>query len=515
LLLKSTIQVTLFSFLGIILNFLTQFVVAFYFGATPQRDAYFAASVIPTYITALFVGSFGSIFMSAFIRQQTKKTDNEIRSFTGRILNICGLFLIILVAIGILFAKQIISFLDPGFNGNQLLFTSKLLRILLPTIIFLTLSNLLTTIYQANKRFLLPAAVPVISVVITLLFVYLISNKIGIESLAYGTLFASIFSFVVLSTIIFKNKLYCLSFKVDDEFLRALRISLPLLAAGIFYKSTNIIERMIASTLEPGSISYLGYANQLMNVLSSIAAGGIATTIYPLMTREWELNNFDDVRIYFVKGIRTVLLVTLPIAAIFIVLGNAIVKMLLQRGAFTNVATNAVTNCLIIMMLAFVSLSCGNIVAKGFYISNKTKIFSIIASSEIMVYLLLGYYLSRSIHYLGLAVALSVSSTYGIILSFYILSKIFDGLNEKKLVLDLIKIVSSSIIAGSSMFLAYHYIITYSPDLLRLILSICIGLIFYVIFVVYLFQLVEVSNLKIKVIFYIKTKIQRIVNGNS
>lgn len=508
LLLKSTIQVTVLSFLGIVLGFLTQLVIAFYFGATLQRDAYFAASVIPTYISTLCIGSIGAIFMSSYIRHQTLKTDEEIKLFTSRILNICGIILIFIVVMGIIFAKEIVSLVFPGFIGKQLLLTAKLLRILLPTIIILVLSNLLTTIYQAQKRFLLPSVAPVLGTVITLFVVFLLSKKIGIESLAYGSLTAAIFSFSVLSPIILKNNLYKFSFVFEKEIIKLFKIAAPLFLAGIFYRSATIFERSIASTLEPGSISYLGYANQLVNILASIGAGGIATAIFPVMSKEWEVNNLDAVRKYFAKGIRIVLLVTLPIAVVFIIMGNSIVRLLLERGAFDIKATSAVSNSLSIMMVAFVCLSCGNIVAKAFYLSNKTKIFSIIVSIETIIYLSLGYYLSTIISYLGIAVALSVSTLYTIITSTFMLHKIFKGLDGSIIIVNLIKILFSSIILGLILLLLQNYILRSISELIRTSLTIIFGLLSYLGLVIYLFSIEDVVNMKKKVINYVQNKMK-------
>jgi len=507
MLLKSTIQVTFFSFLGIIIGFFTQLVVAFYFGATFQRDAYFAAAVIPTYLTTLLTGSIGVIFMSSYIRCQTHKTKEEINLFTSRVLNICGILLISIVIMGIVFSQDLVSIVIPGFKNDQILFTSKLIKILLPTIFFLVLSNLLSTIYQANNRFFLPSITPVLGVIISLLIVFFWSKKIGIVSLAYGTLASSIFNFSVLTQIVFKNKLYRFSLIFEKDIIKMFKIASPLLIVGIFYRSTNIFERMIASTLERGSISYLGYANQLVNILSTIVSGGIATTIFPKMSKEWELNNLDATRKYFAKGMRIVLFVTVPIAIIFICLGDSIVRILFERGAFDVNATKAVNNCLSLMMIAFICLSCGNIVGRAFYISRRTKICAVIASSEILVYLLLGYYLSLNFSYLGLAVALSISTLYNIIVSIFILNKIFKGLDGNKLVLDIIRIIVASILTGLIIYLFNDIILGSLTELFRTGLSIGFGLLCYILVTVYLLPIEEAVNVKDGTIMFIKNKI--------
>ncbi|MCK6541064.1 oligosaccharide flippase family protein [bacterium] len=508
MLLKSTIQVTFFSFLGIIAGFLTQLVVAFYFGTTPQRDAYFAAIVIPTYLIALFANSLGVIFMSSYIGHQIQKTPDEIAFFVSRVLNIYGLFICILVIFGIVFSEQLVTLLTPGFKGDQLHLTSKLLRILLPTILFSVLSNLLTMIYYAHKRFLLPSVAPILGTVISPLFVILWNSEIGIESLAYGSLAASIFSFIILIPIVFQGKFYRLSFLFDKEQLKLFKTAAPLIIAGLLYRSTSVLERLIASTLEPGSISYLGYANQIMNYLANITSSGIATTIFPLMSEAWERNDLEAVRRYFSKGIRIVLLIALPIAFLFLFLGDSIVRLLFERGAFDDAATSAVSNILSTLMIAFICLSCGNIAAKGFYLSNNTKIFSVVAVSEIAIYLLLGYYLSSKVSYLGLSLASSLSTFYTIVIALILLDKIFKGLDGRKLIVDVLKVIAAAAFSGIIMFSLQNYILMDIVEFFRTSISISCGLLLYILIMVYWLPVEEIVNAKVSGIMYIQDKLK-------
>ena len=205
-LVSSTVYVTLFSFFGIGLSFFNQIIVAYYFGANFQRDAYFAALVIPTYITTLLIGSVGVIFMSSYIEYFTHKTQERLFLFTSRVVNLCGLVLFVLCALVMALAENIITFVMPGFSGDQLRLAAELLRILSPTVFFLVLANLFTTIYQANNKFLWPAVVPLVGTIITLLVVVSLSKTIGIRSLAYGALASAAFSFVLLSSAVFKKK---------------------------------------------------------------------------------------------------------------------------------------------------------------------------------------------------------------------------------------------------------------------------------------------------------------------
>jgi len=323
-----------------------------------------------------------------------------------------------------------------------------------------------------------------------------LSKIIGIKSLAYGALASSIFNFIFLSFIVFKKNRYCISFVIEKETIKLFKVAAPLLLAGIFYRSTTVFERTLASSLGTGSISYLGYANQMMNVLSTIAAGGVATTIYPAMAKCWEKNDLDTLRIYFSKGIRIILLTTLPIAAVVFSVGHTIIEVLLQRGAFNSSATTGVNRSLIVLMPAFICLSLGNIISKGFYLSNKTNIFSAMVSFEAINYLCCGYIFIRSLSYLGLAAASSISTFVTMVIAFFALKKIFHGIDGKKLLMGFLEIAAASICTGITIYMLNDVLMLHLQKITSISLSCVLGLSFYVMIVVFFFHIEEAVFLK-------------------
>lgn len=160
-LIKPTLQITFFSILGIILSFVTQIIIAANFGATMATDAYFAAMVVPAYITAVLIGALTVTFVPIFIEYETKKSYKEAWKVASIFTNITFLVLFGISFLGFIFAKQLLTVTTPGFKGEELSLTVTLLRIIFPSIIFSGLSSLLSGLYYAEHRFLRPAIVPV------------------------------------------------------------------------------------------------------------------------------------------------------------------------------------------------------------------------------------------------------------------------------------------------------------------------------------------------------------------
>jgi putative peptidoglycan lipid II flippase len=473
---KSTFQITVFSLLNIGLNFFLQLVIAYYYGTSFERDAYLASIVIPTYLNAVFTGSVGFIFLTKFQEAESKNNQNLFNQFLTYSFGLVTILLVALSVAGIFFAKRIISFSVPGFDNEQVLYTSRLLAIVLPSTVFFTLSNLFSSIYQARQRFVRPALIPLFIPLTSFIFVLFFNGRFGIFSLAYGFLVGTIISCILLSGV-----LPVIGFRVVfrgqkiDLFKSLLKKSIPLFLFGFIFRFTTVFERMIASGLESGSISYLGYSNQILSILATIASSGIAVSLFPLMSKYWIENKKEVVGSYILKGLRFVLILTFPLALIMVFWGDMFIKLLLERGVFTHESTISVSICLSFMMGALIFQSLGNILVKVFYFSGKTWIISLIASLELVVYIILGLLLSKSYSYVGLALALSISSMINILISTAYIDRFLINLDLKKLLTDTIKVVVISILSVASIKIVFDLNLLKINDFSYLLISILVG----------------------------------------
>ena len=505
-LLKPTLQITFFSCLGIFVSFATQIIVAAKFGATIERDAYFAAIVVPAYVTAVLLGSLTVTFVPIFIEYETRKSKDEAWRVASIFTNLTFLVLFGVSLLGFVFAKGLISITAPGFKGEELLLTASLLRIILPSIIFSGLTSLLSSMYYAEHRFVRPAIVPVVSAVLMLLSVILLARYWGIKSLAFGYLIGTVVGFVILVPIFFKQGRYGFSLDFSNEGVRqVIRVMAPLVFAGLFYRATTVIERMIASTLPTGSISYLGYGTKITQILGTIATLGISITIFPVMARSWAENDLAKVREYFAKGVRIIMLITFPIAMVFVVLRVPIIQIVFERGAFDHKATVAVANVLAILLVAFIAGGLGNIVGKGFYISQKTKLVASLSVIEILIYLGFAYFLSKSLSYIGLALATSIKFTFGLTVSMYFMKRIYNGVNGTKILKGLGKILISSVLSGILIYSCFKLQAMYSL-MARVTIAGGLGVIVYIWLIVCIFKLDEAITLSTKVVSTIRRK---------
>jgi putative peptidoglycan lipid II flippase len=481
-LIKPTLQVTFFSIIGIVISFLSQLIIAYYFGAKFERDAYFVAIIIPVYISSVLTGSLGIIFIPKVVDLMKRNSQIDLNKFIGSIVWLVLIIMFFVTCICIFFSQGVIQIVAPGYNAEQSQFTAILLKIVVPTIIFTVLGNLLGSLYQIQHKFILPALAPIVSSAISLVFVIIFSEKIGIKGLAFGFLTGSLVSMIILLPVL-RN--YKLSLKIDlknADLISFVKTFSPLLMTGILFRSTGVIERMIASDLPAGSISYLGYSNQLIAVLGTLTANGIAVSAYPALSNLWSDKKEGEFSSVFTRILRIILLVSLPVALVFVFFGEEIIRIVFERGAFSREVTSAVSNTLKWSMGAFVFQSLGSIVAKVLYISGKTVVSSAIALTEVLIYLSAGYILSESYSYIGLAIALSFSSLVNILLSMMFINKRLFNLNHAKMLTETLKIMGASLTGVLSAYLLYHSTNLFIGNILSLGLSLTCGFIIFYLF---------------------------------
>ena len=494
-LVKSTLLITFCSLIGIAINFISQLIIAYYFGAKFERDSYFVANTIPVYLSAIYTGSIGILFLPKVV----DILNNDPKKFSEFFSTIFWSLALISIMIGglcVFFSSKIVGIVASGFDHQKNVFTSKILIIIIPTFIFSILANLLSSLYQIQHKFLRPALAPIVTSIISLLFVIILSKRIGIFGLAIGFLFGSMVSFIYLLPIVktFKLKLY-INLKSSD-LLAFIKSVVPLYVGGILFRSTTIFEREIASNLETGSISYLGYSSQIIAILATLTSSGIGVSIYPTLSKLWSENKLNELKEFFNRSIRIIFLITLPVSLLIIFFGDLFIRIVFERGAFNHFVTISVSKALAWSIGGFIFQGLGMVVAKIFYISGKTFALTIIGCIEILIYLLVGLILSHYYSFIGLSIALSFSSMVNILLSVIYIKQNILGFRFKILFKDLFKILTISLFSILFIYFIYYFIFKHE-NMVYLIFSLFLGFLAFILLGI---------KLKVEEILYLKAR---------
>ncbi|MDQ7032764.1 MAG: murein biosynthesis integral membrane protein MurJ [Desulfonauticus sp.] len=439
---KNTFIVSLATLLSRILGFGRDLCLAVTLGARAEADAFFVAFRIPNLLRRLFAeGSLSLAFIPVFTQTKTKKNKEEAFVLARSVQIWLILILGIIILFGLIWTKPLIALIAPGFKNNPRIFqlTTSLTRICLPYILFISSVALYMGILNSFHHFLTPALAPcflnlvLIAAAFTGYFLHLSISY----SLAWGVLIAGIVQVISQIPALKKTgfnfrgqvKLF------SPEIKKIFTLILPTVFGAAIYQINILFITLLASFLPHGSISYLYYADRLVQFPLGIFGIAIGTVALPAFSSLIAQKKWKELSLSLSSALNLNLFIILPASAGLIGLARPIISLLFQHGTFTALDVKATSLALMAYALGLPAFSLTKTLVSTFYAfeDSKTPVFA--ASLSLILNIILGLILMRFFKHAGLALAVSFSSWCNILfLSFKLSSKIPFSLNKKELI---------------------------------------------------------------------------------
>ena len=417
-LIRPTIIITLLTLAGQGVGFVTQMAIAASFGARADMDAFLAANTLPQYITAVFLTPLSVVFIPVFIDYMTTGREAEAWQVASRVISLFMLVLGGIAAIGMFFASNLLRLTTPGLSPSSLQLASLLAIINWPTIVVTGLASLLAGIYQAQGRFSWPAIATVLGALLNLSLVVFLARSFGVIGLAIAAATNICLQSILLLPVLFRRAQYRFTLNLDHSGVRqVLSLIWPLILSNLLICGTPIIDRYLASGLEEGTISHLGYAFKLYGVLAILISTGLTKVLFPRMAINIVKSGLLSMRHTVSQGLRFMWLIITPVICVGTVLALPLVTILFQRGQFNNADTRAVAGLFQIYLLALAGACLGNITTGGLYVLKETRIVAIIASLETLGYILYTPLLTRLLGAPGVALSYVIYFSPGLVWS--------------------------------------------------------------------------------------------------
>lgn len=335
---KSFSIVAAFTLLSNILGYFREAALAAQYGASAATDAYFAAFFIPnTLYLILLSGSISTIFIPVFIEYRNKDKD-EAWHIASSLFNISALVLSGIILICLISVRYWMVLLFPGFDEATMEMAITLVVILLPMLLFVGLSSLISSVLNSFEHFAIPALAPVVSNIFTIGVILYSDQLNGITTVALGVTIGMFIQFLLqVPTLFRKGAKYHMVCHLRHPALKRIgRLSLPLIIYLLFAYASLIIERNIASTLPEGTISSLNYALRVFSIPIAFTAGAIGTVIYPRLSLDIASHESDMFSRNVFRSMTGSLFFLAPISLWFIANSELVINMLFGYGKFTT-----------------------------------------------------------------------------------------------------------------------------------------------------------------------------------
>lgn len=479
------------TFLSRIFGFIRDVVIAWFFGAGLSSDAFLVAFRIPNLLRRLFAeGSLSIAFIPVFAECLTNRGKDDAFALARSALWLLSVALAVVAIAGILLSPYIIGVIAPGFADSPEKFqlTVALSRIMFPYIFFIGLVALSMGILNVLGHFAAPALAPVLLNAAIICSVFFISPHMAAPAtgLAIGVLIGGFLQlgfqvpFLIKKGFYFwhKSKIYHPGLK------RIGLLMLPTIFGAAVYQINILVGTLLASLLPEGSVSYLYYADRLVQFPLGIFAIATATAVLPSLSRQAAAANFTALGATFAYAMKLVFFITIPAMVGLIVLRQPIVALLFKRGAFDAEAVRLTAYALLYYSMGLWAFSAVRIVVSTFYALQDTKTPVQTAVISVCANIVLGVIFMWPLGHGGLALATSLASMLNLGLLVRALRQKLGVLEWRSITESVCKTLLCSAVMGVVVW-ALAFIIIPAQDTTitgifgGLVLSIFTGLVFY------------------------------------
>ena len=311
---KKTFYLTVLSVANVLMNFSFQWYIVFQLGAGAETDALFAGMTIPQLISAVISGSLIYVLVPILVANNKKRQ----RFIAWSLINLIGAIFGILCILLSVSAKWWIPLTVPGFDEQTTLLTIELVRIQLIGIVFSSIYVIQWAFYNANKQFIFIETVTFLSNVAALLLIFFALPQSGIISVAWIMIFRLAIQVLMLFPGL--GKPASPNFKIPEINLIWKR-SKPLLLGTTYYMSEPLVERVLLSNSNSGSLSLFYLAQQIYGAISEVISKVIANPLIPLLSKLHELNDQEGFKRIYREKLMHVAMLSLVGTALFGIFG--------------------------------------------------------------------------------------------------------------------------------------------------------------------------------------------------
>ncbi len=405
------------TFASRVLGFLRDVLIARYVGAGMVGDAFFVAFKLPNLFRRLFAeGAFNLAFVPLFAGRMKTEGAEAARAFAGEALAVLAWLLVALVAIAELAMPWLVRAVAPGFADDpaKLALTVALARLTFPYILFISLVALLSGVLNSAGRFAAAAAAPVLLnlCLIAGLLWFRESLSTPGHALAGAVAVAGVVQFAWLAWNCRRAGLLpgMPWPRLTPGVKRLLVLAVPVAAGAGVQQLNLLVDIVIASLLPTGSISYLYFADRIVQLPLGVIGVAMGTALLPTLTRQLRGGETAAALESQSRAMEYALLLTLPAAAALAVLAAPIVATLFGRGAFDAAAGAATAGALAAYAAGLPAFVLVKILAPGYFAREDARTPVAIAVLCVAVNAALSLALIGSLAHVGIALASALSS---------------------------------------------------------------------------------------------------------
>ena len=506
-LIKSTGTFGFYTLISRILGYLRDILIAIFLGTGPLADAFFVAFRIPNTFRRLFAeGTFNAAFVPSYTSQLVKSKSRS-NKFANEVFNLLFLSLLFITLLAQLFMPAFVGLIAPGFVGDseKMEVAIELTRITFPFLMFISLASFFSAILNSHNKFAVASAAPIILnliLIAVLIFGKILNDKL-IYYLAYGVSLSGILQLFFLY--FFVKKYYFVKLSFIFTLNQKIKIFFKKLLPSIFSSGVtqiNILVGTIIASFQASAVSYLYYADRIYQINLAIAGIAIGVVVLPQLSKYIQQKKKKNIILIQNKALELSMFLSIPAAAALLIGSEKIISALFGYGSFSEEGVYNSAKALYFFALGLPAFSLIKVFSTFFFANHNTKTPFYVSLFSVLLNILISIYYFKSIGFIIVPIATTISSWFNAILLFIFLNNRNLFKFNKTFLQGFFKIIFASTLMA---FFFRYLLITFNNQLLHqyyfkffyLILCVLLSLIFYL-FVSFLIKAFKYQDIKIK-----------------
>lgn len=446
-----------------------------------ERDIYFSALRVPSFITTVLIMGAISIAVVPLFREYSQRSEKEGWLFLSAVMNQLPLFLAVVSSLLIIFAPQVVAIITPGFAAAIQAEIVWLMRIMLLTPMILGLSTIISGTLQCFDRFLVSSLAPIFHNLGIIIGIIIFVPWLGLIGLAWGMVLGAIMHLAIqLPSFFLLRAGQPPAFAWRHVGLkRLLTLATPRSLTVIFGQVNLLVVTAVSSMLAVGSISVYNLAGDFSQALTRLVGVSFSAAIFPTMALAFARRDKAEILKNFVASFRQILFLIIPGSVLFFLLRAQLVRIVLGTGKFSWADTRLTAACLGLFCLGIFAQALVTLVSRTFSAiqDNKTPAWVALGSVLLNVVLIFsfisllgqpGWFQEgvgsvmkiqdiSDIRIVGLPLAFSLSNIFQLVLLTLILRKRWSMPFIKNLMVFFLKTALASLIMGLLVYASLYF----------------------------------------------------------
>ncbi len=425
---------------------------------TNTTDIFFGANRMPELLFQLLIfGAVAVAFIPVFSEHLARKGEDEAFEFASNTINLAVVFFGAVVILAVIFTPFLNNFFVPGFSGEKRILTDRLTQIILTGQVLLVIGSFLIAVGQSYQRFIISALAPLFYNLGIIFGIAVLSPFTGIYGPAYGVVIGALLHVLIQLPIIRSVGFrYKFTFNIFNKGVGDIFKMMSIRNIGIAAEQINdTIAIALASLIPFSSVSLLTVAQHLQAVPIGLFGATIAQAALPVLSRENSKGETESFKITLLTTMHQILFLTLPAAAMLIVLRIPIVRLVFGASQFSWADTVLTGRTVAFLSLGLAAQSVTLLLVRGFYAlkDTKTPVMVSLITVSVNVALSLIFVLVLRLEVWSLGLSYSIATIIALPFLIYFLSKKVGGFNNLKLFNPALKMLLASVVAAIALYI--------------------------------------------------------------